>query len=176
MYLSNERLVAQTETMKDLLEKYFEGKTSLEEEAQLKSYFRSGQVEESLKQYQPLFQLFEKEQEVALPADFDQKLMARLDSQPRIFNLHTWQRRLLRIAAIGAVLLAAYFAFHTTDTAPAPVAATAIDWSKYEITDEQQALEETKKALRLVSEKLNRGKHKTIKEVSKAEKLTKYLN
>lgn len=162
--------------MKALLEKYFAGNTTLEEEAKLQAYFRSGQVEEELKQYQPLFQLFDHEREVTVSDDFDKKLQAKLDSPAKVVRLRSWQRTLLRVAAVGAVLLASYFAFRSMQPAPEAPVATTIDWSKYEITDEQLALEETKKALRLVSAKLNKGKRKTIEEVSKTEKITKYLN
>ena len=42
-----------------LLEKYFEGETSLKEESRIKStFFQSNNVPEQLKRYQNLFQFF----------------------------------------------------------------------------------------------------------------------
>lgn len=48
----------------ELLEKYFEAKTSLKEEQELKLYFNSGDVGENHKPYEALFALFEEERNV----------------------------------------------------------------------------------------------------------------
>ena len=47
--------------IEDLLDKYFEGETSAEEERKLRAYFTSGRVAEELKVYIPLFTYFEEE-------------------------------------------------------------------------------------------------------------------
>jgi tRNA G46 methylase TrmB len=44
--------------IKALLEKYFEGLTSLEEEQALREYFQGEKIDPELKIYQPLFQFF----------------------------------------------------------------------------------------------------------------------
>jgi hypothetical protein len=49
-----------------LLEKYWAGESTLEEERQLKGYFASGNVDERLRQYSPLFQAFREEKAVQL--------------------------------------------------------------------------------------------------------------
>ena len=46
-----------------ILEKYFEGKTSLKEEELLRKYFRQDDIPENLKQYKPLFNFFFEERE-----------------------------------------------------------------------------------------------------------------
>ena len=43
-------------TIVDLLEKYWEGTSSLQEEQELKDYFAKEQVSPELKEYQPFFQ------------------------------------------------------------------------------------------------------------------------
>ena len=48
-----------------VLEKYFEGETSIEEERRLKSYFASGEVSEDHKVYNDLFSCFEEESVIA---------------------------------------------------------------------------------------------------------------
>ncbi|MCC6726384.1 MAG: hypothetical protein IT258_17890 [Saprospiraceae bacterium] len=161
--------------MKALLEKYFDGETSLEEEAQLRAYFNSEAVDDELKMYQPLFQHFTQEHEQALPDDFDERLFQQLEpAEAKVVKMRTWPRQLLRIAAVGAVLLVAMVAIWKPN--PTQPLQASIDWSKYEITDEQKAYEETVKALRLVSSKLNKGKHKASEEMEKMEKVGKYLN
>lgn len=88
--------------------------------------------------------------------------------------MKAWGRNLLRIAAIGAVLIVA--ALFLRKPAAKPLQQAEIDWSKYEITDEQLAYEETVKALKLVSEKLNSGSKKAADEVKKIKKVSKYFN
>lgn len=61
--------------MKALLEKYFEGETSLE--AQLRAYFNGGAVDDELRVYQPLFQHVNKEQEQSLPEDFNERVFPK---------------------------------------------------------------------------------------------------
>jgi hypothetical protein len=50
-------------TINDLIEKYFSGETSLEEENLLKIYFNGLSIDPALSVYTPLFQFFNKEKE-----------------------------------------------------------------------------------------------------------------
>lgn len=159
--------------MKNLIEKYFEGETTLQEEAELRSYFSSDDIDPALLPYQPLFRHFQHEREQTVSPEFDQKLNARLTATPKIVSMRKQRRNLLRIAAVGAVLLGAFFFLQRPIE---PTSPQAINWEKYEITDEQAAYEETVKALKLLSSKLNKGTNKTVKEVEKIEKVSKYLN
>lgn len=161
--------------MKALIEKYFEGETSLEEEAQLRAYFNSGEVDNELKVYEPLFQHFASEREQTLSADFDDALFQKMESaEAKLVKMRTWPRSLLRIAAVGAVLVVAMIFLQKSNTTHAQQA--SIDWSKYEITDEKKAYDETVKALKLVSSKLKKGSKKAVHEVEKMEKVGKYFN
>jgi len=56
-----------------LVEKYFEGNTTIEEEKVLKNYFSSNEVADSLKQYQPLFSYLQIAKNEAAPTKFDVK-------------------------------------------------------------------------------------------------------
>ncbi|MDO4782642.1 MAG: hypothetical protein Q4A09_05410 [Capnocytophaga felis] len=49
-----------TKKIESLLEKYFEGETSLQEEKELQEYFNSEQVDASLEKYKPMFKYFQK--------------------------------------------------------------------------------------------------------------------
>lgn len=51
-----------------LLDRYWEGETSVEEERLLKSYFNSGNVDEELLRIAPLFQALQREQSVQMAA------------------------------------------------------------------------------------------------------------
>lgn len=160
--------------MKELIEKYFAEETSLEEEAQLRAYFNGKHIDANLQQYQPLFQYFEQERRQELNNDFEQKLLHHIKPATKVFKLKIWQRRVLQMAAIG-LLIAGSFLFLKPNKTP-PQTAQTIDWSKYEITDEKLAYDETKKALELLASKLSKGSKKTKKEISKVEKASKVFN
>jgi hypothetical protein len=157
--------------MKALIEKYFNGETTLEEEAQLKAYFRNGEVDETLRQYAPLFRYLEQEKAQLLDSDFDQKLTARLQKGATVVGMRPWQRQLLRVAAVGILLAGLFLLFQRK-----PASHTAIHWEKYETQDPELAYEQTKEALRLLSSKLKRGSKKAVDEMSKTEKMSKFLN
>jgi hypothetical protein len=156
--------------IENLIEKYFEGETTLAEETRLRAYFNQTEVEESLKPYQPLFQFFENEKEQTPGSGFDQKLMAKIESPAKMVTMRNWRRTTLRIAAVGIVLIAAFMLLKPNGPKPHQ-GATII-----EITDPGMAYDETVEALRLLSSKLNKGKEKTEREVAKTHKITKYLN
>lgn len=79
-----------------LLDRYWEGETTLEEERALKAYFASGQVDERLRSVAPLFQALREEQTVQY-------------TKPKTVELRpvhfAWQK--LAAAASVALLLAA---------------------------------------------------------------------
>ena len=161
--------------MKALIEKYFEGETSLEEEVLLRKYFSGGQVDEDLIAYQPMFQHFAAEREQVLADDFDEALFQKMEaSELKVVQMRTWPRQLLRLAAVGAVLVTAMIFLQKSNNTQ--VRQASVDWSKYEITDEKLAYDETVKALKLLSSKLNKGSRKATEEVEKMEKVGKYFN
>ena len=88
--------------------------------------------------------------------------------------MQPWKKHLLRIAAVAAVLLGVLFFLEKPTVAPDQQA--AINWNKYEITDEHLAYGETVEALKLVSAKLKKGSKKTSEEVEKVERVSKYFN
>lgn len=162
--------------MKALIEKYFEGETTLEEEARLRDYFNSGEdMAEALREFQPLFQHFSAEREQVLSDGFDEALFQKMEKpETKVVQMRTWPRHLLRIAAVGAVLVVAMIFLQKTNSTQAQQA--NIDWSKYEIKDEKVAYDETVKALKLLTSKLNKGSKKATKEMKQMEKVGKYLN
>jgi hypothetical protein len=53
------------EKVETLIEKYFEGITSLEEEQWLRNYFQNEDIPEAMQTYQPIFQFFSEEKNAA---------------------------------------------------------------------------------------------------------------
>lgn len=160
-------------SMGDLIDAYFAGTTTLEQEEQLKAYFHSDEVAQSHKKYSPLFKFFEAEKTLEVSPAFEENVMKKIKQEAKVVSMRGWKGRMLRVAASVAVLLGAYLFLQPPPSSNPPM---AIDWKAYEINDEQMAYEETVKALKILSAKLNKGKNKTASGVSKAEPVTKYLN
>jgi len=119
-----------------LLEKYFQGKTSISEEKELKNYFSSSDVAKHLEQYKPLFGYFLE----AKAQEFKQTIL--LQAKKR--NV-TW----LSIAASVVVLLgiSTFSYLHQPE-------------EKYDLGTYQSpeaAFEATQKALSMLSKNVNVG-------------------
>jgi len=124
--------------MEILLEKYFEGQTSIAEENELKNYFSSLNVAPHLEQYRPLFGYFVE----AKDENFDKKLPLISKKQKM-----AW----LSIAASIVVLvgIASYTYFNMNK--PNENAALGT------YDDPKEALEATQKALAMLSNNVNTG-------------------
>lgn len=153
-----------TVTIKQLVAKYFEGETSLTEEQQLRAYFQQAVVAEELQQYQPLFQYFAAAKQTTLPEQFDARVETALQGPAK----RRFMRRVVQLSSVAAsvmLVIGSYFWYNTTEVSPP--AATQIDWKKYEISDPDEAYQETKAALELLSRKMNKGAKQAAKGMDK---------
>lgn len=124
-----------------LLEKYFEGETSIAEENQLKDYFSSSNVAQHLEQYKPLFGYFSASKQ----QEFKQEVPLISNSRAKK-RTRTW----LSIAASVTVLLGAgMFTYFNYDNSQSQ------DLGTYD--DPEVAFRETQKALSLLSQNVNVG-------------------
>ena len=128
--------------VEQLLEKYFQGETTIAEEKQLKAYFSSNDVAPHLAKYQSLFGYFEKQKET----QFEQKLPL----QPRKQNNVKW----IGIAASFVVLfgLATFYYY--------PSEPKQEDLGTYD--NPEEAFIATQKALQMVSEQVNIGMESVV--------------
>jgi hypothetical protein len=119
-----------------ILEKYFQGETSISEEKELKNYFASTDVAQHLEQYKSLFGYFSKATE--------QKFNQTIPLQAKKRNVG-W----LSIAASVVVLLgiSTFTYLHQPESSD--------DLGTYE--SPEAAFEATQKALSLLSKKVNVG-------------------
>ena len=121
-----------------ILEKYFDGKTSIAEEKELKDYFTSSNVAQHLEQYQPLFGYFSQAKQEQY------KAVVPLKTEKRI--IASW----ISIAAAVVVLLGVgtltYMNYNVKKSQ---------DYGTYD--DPEVAFRETQKALALISEHVNTG-------------------
>ena len=165
-----------------LLDRYFDGQTTLAEEQSLRAYFAGPAVAPELAMYRSLFQTFAAEARVQPSAGFEARLLERLaqaGAAPAAPLRVATARRLLwswqQVAAVLLVLGVSLWTIHqcsnltqTATVAPAyngPVAEATIDWSKYEVTDEAEALRITRAALGVTSKQLNQTSRQTATSV-----------
>ncbi len=120
-----------------LLEKYFEGQTSIDEEQELGAYFSSSDVAQHLKQYQNVFNYFST---------------SRLEESQKEFKIKSKKSKMfwLSVAASASILIGtgAIIYSNTTDSA-------SNDLGTFE--NPEVAFKETQKALQLLSKNVNVG-------------------
>jgi len=127
--------------IEDILEKYFQGETSIAEENQLKEYFASSNVAQHLEQYKPMFGYFSQVKE--------QKSTQEIPLKTNKRNV-AW----LSIAASVVVLLSVGTYFYVSEKTTPPVVAQS-ELGTYD--DPEEALAATQKALALLSNNVNVG-------------------
>jgi hypothetical protein len=154
--------------IRKMLERFYRGETSLEEERMLQDYFASTSVPEELIPDKDLFQSFlEGEDSVEVPADLNQKILASIDQAERK-ETRTRRISLYSLSGLAAgllVMIAVYLFYIRTERSPLLASNEMVD--TYE--DPMMAYEEAKKALAYVSGKLNTGTSELdqVKHVSK---------
>jgi hypothetical protein len=125
--------------IENLIDKYFEGETSITEENELKVYFSSTDVAQHLKQYQTIFGYFSQAKE--------QQFTQEIPLQTKKRNVVLW----LSIAASFVLMLGVGgMMYFKNDKEEQFVACSPED-------DPELVLQQTEKALALVSKHLNTG-------------------
>ena len=135
--------------IKRLLNKYWNCETSLEEEQLLREYFNGQDIHESLKESAPLFQYFELKKAESLDESFDEKFRSRFRDSERVIRLPVI--KIARIAAGVLVVVAATFFIHQE------VKKSTSEEMAETYSDPRQALEETKRALMMISNSFNKA-------------------
>lgn len=94
--------------IEQLLERYWNCETSLEEEQILHAFFRQKDIPAHLLRYKSLFASYEAEKEVKLGEDFDARILARVERpvvKAERLTMRTRFMPLFKAAAVVAVLL-----------------------------------------------------------------------
>jgi len=132
--------------MDDLLKKYWEGETSIEEEKFIRTYFRGEEIDPAHEQYKSLFDFFDEETKIVYPGKITTDKNVRIK---RNFPL-------IRIAAVFLAIIAlSAIVYINIDNR----SIHEPDWSQYEVEDPEEAKEMVIEALALVSGKLNKGEN-----------------
>lgn len=123
--------------IRPLLEKYFDGETSIEDERILKNYFSSDAVAPEFSEYKDIFGFYTAEKTLTSTREFLIKKESNI-------------RQILSVAA--SVVVALGIGFMLLKTQPE----VASDLGSFD--DPEIALIETQKALALIGQNLNKGK------------------
>ena len=129
----------------ELLDKYYEAETTLEEESALQEYFSKADIPAELKPFQSAFSW-----QTVLRNDVT--LSSSNPAHRRGLRVH-W-KRWVSVAAGLALAVSAFFMMEETLAAEKQ---TAIDWSQYEPETPEEAFRLTRKALMIASKGLNQG-------------------
>jgi hypothetical protein len=162
------------ERIKVLLDKYYEGKTSMEEETQLAGFFMNPGVPSEMEADRLLFISLLESSKVTIPDEkFDEKLFAAIESQEkgkvRESNINRFIIPLAGIAAGLLILIGSYFLLverQAQDSFPA--------YHSQAIDDPQLAYEEARGALLAVSQVMNKGTRE-LEALSRMEDATRNL-
>ena len=158
-----------------LLDDYWNGVTTLEQEKELVAFFTKEEVPAHLKEYQPLFQFFRDEKDNEVSTSFETNLIAALKAEEQKeaapeTNVRRLWSPLLRIAATVALVFGMFFMYQNYSFEDPNEFAMA---DTYETPEE--AYRETMKALQLVSKKMDKGSKTTIKAIPSAGIMTKVV-
>ncbi len=133
-----------------LLEKYWDGQTTVEEEKELRHYFSSADIPPSLKETAVWFKSLNRERAISLRDEtFNTKVMAGITRRRRLST--NFFNKTMRIAA-GITVLALAIWLVRIEVRPAGDEDT--------FDDPDRAFEETKRALMMISRSFNAaGQH-----------------
>ena len=155
--------------IKNILEKYFAGQSSLQEEATLRAYFQEEDIDPELEVYRPLFQFFAEEGEQTTSGNFNQRWTGPPAKEARVRALRPIVRW-ASIAALIALTIGSWW-WMQQDIEPEQPQTAAIDWSKFEPQNEEEALRLTKEALLRTSIGLNTGAREAATQLKKVNRL-----
>ncbi len=155
-----------------LLNKYFEGNSSVSEEQELKTYFQGAEIDPELEALRTLFVWQVEEQSIHLPSQFKTNVLAEIEAQQKMGFVRRFLRHPMSRAAAVIVLLAGmWWAYQTDATTIEPEATAEINWEQYEPKTKEEALTITRNAMVMLSKELNRGTARVAKEVVKVRQL-----
>lgn len=139
----------------DLLQKYWNAETSLEEEQELRAYFAQGSIPENLNETASLFRYFETQKQLGVTdVSFDGNLKKKL-KEGKVISISVMQ--LARIAAGVLVVVAAGYFIRQEVRKAYPTE------QEDTYSDPKVAFEETKKALMMISKSFNKAQKEASK-------------
>lgn len=146
-----------SEKIDELLNKYWNCETTLEEEEQLQAYFRNSSIPEQYKETAALFRYFHEQKKQSLAdASFDRSVIKKIRA-PESATIRKLVFNSMRIAAGVVVLILAVWLvrLELRESSPQQMADT--------YDDPEIAFEETKKALMMISKSFSTAEEQAKK-------------
>ena len=165
------------ETIRKMLDRFYQGNTSLEEEKMLREYFSAATVHEDFMPDKALFtSLASESEDIVVPDNLNHKILEAVDQAEKKFN-RTRRISLFSLSGLAAGLLVmiAVYLFYIRADEPSRLASNQmIDTFE----NPMDAYEEAKRALAFVSAKLNHGTSELepIRQVTKTAEPLKSLS
>lgn len=152
------------EELKRLIEKYYNGESTEDEERALRNFFTGSDVPPGYETEKVLFSFYDDAKEIPEPSiDFETRILAGIDASGKVSGSNTIRRILLPAlsAAAGILILAGTYFFFVSRTE-----------LKDTYSDPEIAYAETIKILKEVSGRLNRGSY-VLEPVGRMNEVTK---
>jgi hypothetical protein len=141
----------------ELLNKYWNCETSLEEEQELRQYFRGSQVPEQWKETASLFRYFEESKKKSLDDQpFDPRLLEKITVQQKGKGARLLYNSMRIAAGIAVLMIAVWFVRKEVRTSTPQEIVDTYD-------DPKLAFEETKKALMMISKSFGQAEEQAKK-------------
>ena len=144
-----------------LIEKYWAGESSLEEEQIIRDYLASDKVSSEHQDLVPLFSLFQQQGHVTLTKDIDRRLFINQDNDHQETKVRRLWPRMAAVAASLAILMVATFTYIQKNET------TTVQYA--EIENAEEALEITMEALAYLGHNYDKGTS-SIKHLKQLEK------
>ena len=152
------------EDLKRLIDRYYSGESTEEEEIVLKDYFRKNNAPDGYEAEKVIFGFYSESAGIPKPSiDFESRILAGIDASERQTTSLKLKKYLFPMisAAAGVLLLAGSYFYFTSRAEPTDT-----------FKDPEMAYAETIKILRDVSSQLNRGAQ-ILEPVGKMNEITK---
>lgn len=148
--------------IKVLVDRYFAGETTLEEEQQLRDYFQDGkQLEPTLKGIQPLFQWAKAERARVAPTTV---------KRPTLYRKLPLYARIASVAAL--FLLAVMVTWRFSEFVNPEPQTAQINWEQYEVESPEEAAVILTAALQKAGITLQAGAEQALRELESVERLS----
>jgi hypothetical protein len=147
--------------IEQLLERYWQCETSLEEEKELRAFFAGEEVPEHLLSYKDLFVYQLEQRQVTISDDFDERMLAQIETPVVKAKRITFTARLIPLfKAAAMVALALSFGSILEQSLFADRDALDYNYDAYTDTcdDPEVAYKQVSSALMMLSEGMNKSK------------------
>ncbi len=149
--------------IQNLLEKYWEGNTSIQEENILQEYFESNMIEKEHLPYQSFFLFRKKERNKKISSDF-----SIVPKHETVKTIHIRSKKWLAAACI--IFISGFFIWTQHNNTEKEKFANVI-----EINNKEDAYAITLETLRFVSTKLNKGTSKAAEKIDKVKTINRFI-